>query len=173
MLHFSRIGFDPIEQEFSAEGADEAPGLAERPSTDELRPIGSELRIPKAVDTGLRAQGIDPDTMSAGELVRGMLSLFGYQIVPGIADGTYIASKGGQRTFLRDNRYQPGEYPVMDDTELRSFMVEFASSGTDRGLLVTDRYAPFGIHELERREPRVRYVTRERLQKFVDAMAME
>jgi hypothetical protein len=41
MLHFSRIGFDPIEQEFSAEGAEEAPGLAERPSTDELRPIGS------------------------------------------------------------------------------------------------------------------------------------
>jgi len=51
-------------------------------------------------------------------------------------------------------------------------MVEFASAGTDRGMLVTDKHGPFEIYTLERREPRVRFVTRDRLQKMVDSLAL-
>ena len=111
--------------------------------------------------------------MTAGELVRGTLSLFGYQIAPGIDEAVSFASKAGQRTLVREDRYEPGGYPEVEEEQLRSFIIEFAGSGAGRGVFVSDRYGPFGVHQLERREPRVRFITRERLQKFVDAMAVE
>ena len=39
--------------------------------------------------------------------------------------------------------------------------------------LVSDKFSPFEVYERERREPRIRFVTRERLQKFVDALSLE
>ncbi len=51
-------------------------------------------------------------------------------------------------------------------------MVDFMSSKADRGLLISDRYGPFEVYEREKREPRVRFVTRERLQGFVDALTV-
>ena len=172
-LHFGAIGFDPIDQEFAAGEPEPIPAVADRARGDDLAPLTDEVRLPKAVDVGLRAQGIDPETMSAGELVRGTLSLFGYQIAPGIDDVVSFASKAGQRTLVKEDRYEPGGYPEVEEEKLRTFMLEFAASGADRGVFVSDRYGPFGVHQLERREPRVRFITRERLQKFVDAMAVE
>ncbi len=172
-LHFGSIGFDPIEQEFATGEPEPVPALADRSRGDDLAPLTDEVRLPKAVEVGLRAQGIDPETMSAGELVRGTLSLFGYQIAPGIDDSVSFASKAGQRTLVREDRYEPGGYPEVEEERLRSFVIEFASSGADRGVFVSDRYGPFGVHQIERREPRVRFITRERLQKFIDAMAVE
>ncbi len=52
-------------------------------------------------------------------------------------------------------------------------MVDFVSAGADQGLLVTDKFAPFGIYDRERRDARMRFVTRERLQKFINALALE
>ncbi len=46
------------------------------------------------------------------------------------------------------------------------------NSGADRGLMVSDKFGPFEVYERERREPRVRFVTRERLQGFVDALTV-
>ncbi len=51
-------------------------------------------------------------------------------------------------------------------------MIRFVSSGADRGLLFTDKYAPFMVYDKERREPRIRFISRERLQAFVDSVAM-
>ena len=84
-----------------------------------------------------------------------------------------FASKAGQRTLIREDRYEPGGYPEVEEEKLRSFMVEFASSGADRGSSSATVTAPSASIRLERREPRVRFITRERLQKFVDAMAVE
>ncbi len=173
MLHFSSIGYDPLDSQFEEGAADHVPGVAERSRTEELRPIGDELRLPKAVDVGLRAQGIDPDTMNSGELVRGMLALFGYMVTAADKPGTYFADKGGQRTYLREEPHTGGAYPELDESVMRAFQVDFMSSGAARGMLVTDKYAPFEVYERERRDPRVRYVTRERLQKFVDALSLE
>ena len=51
--------------------------------------------------------------------------------------------------------------------------MEFVNSGADRGLLISDKFSPFGVYEREKREPRIRFVTRERLQKFIDALSLE
>lgn len=168
MLNLSSIALDPI-----AVMVDKGPSsldLPARSSGDKVGPVGAEIRLPKAVDTGLRAQGIDPSTMSAAELVTGLLSLVGYRVSPGMADHTWFAQKGGEKTFIREDPLGPDGYPEMDDGAIQRFLFEFQTAGTDRGLLVSDKYAPFGVHEKEAREPRIRFLTRERLQKFVDGL---
>ncbi len=110
--------------------------------------------------------------MSARELVTGTLSLVGYVVSEGPVEGTWFAQKGAARTFIREIPHTDGDYPELDESALTSFMFEFQSSGAERGLLVTDKYGPFSVYEKERREPRVRFLTRERLQTVVDSLAL-
>lgn len=170
MLNLSAIALDPLQVL-----VDQGPSTLDLPSrsgADRVGPIGPEIRLPKAIDTGLRAQGIDPATMSAAQLVTGLLSLVGYRVTPGVADNTWFAQKGGERTFIREDPLSADAYPEVEDSAIQRFLFEFQTAGTDRGLFVSDKYAPFGIYEKESREPRIRFLTRERLQKFVDGVAL-
>ncbi len=174
ILNLSILANDPLAHSFSEAGADTSavrPGVAETIRSDELRPLSDELRLPRAIVTGLRAQGIDPAKVSPGELVVGLLRLFGYQVIAA-GMNAWIASKAGERTYIVEDQHKPGDHPELDEGVIRRFMVEFASAGTDRGMLVTDKHGPFEIYTLERREPRVRFVTRDRLQKMVDSLAL-
>jgi len=171
ILNLTSIGADPL----SAEFGEEPPTIPETVTptrSDELEPLGELIRLPKAVATGLRAQGIDPETMTAAELVTGVLSLFGYTITPGIGEGEFTATKGGTSTFIMADPYRPGDYPEVEESTIRRFIVAFEQSKADRAMLVSEKYAPFSIHETERRDRRIRFVTRERLQKLVDSMAL-
>jgi hypothetical protein len=174
ILNLSILANDPLSQSFSdapGQPSGVRPGVAETVRSDELGPLSTELRLPRAVSTGLRAQGIDPDKVSAGELVVGLLRLFGYQVsAAGLS--AWVASKAGERTYIVEDQYKLGDHPELDESVIRRFMVEFSTAGTDRGMLVTDKYGPFEIYTLERREPRVRFVTRDRLQKMVDSLAL-
>lgn len=170
LLDLSAIAMDPLKVL-----VDEGPGsldLPTRTSGDTVGPIGRDLRVPRAVDTGLRAQGIDPASMTAGQLVTGLLSLVGYRVTPGVADHTWFAQKGHERTFIREDPASPDGHPEVDDGAVQRFLFEFQSTGTDKGLFVSDKYAPFGVFDKEAREPRIRFLTRERLQKFVDGLAL-
>lgn len=173
ILNLSVLGRDPLAQSFSEENtnADVMPGTLAHERRDELGPLSQELRLPKAIDTGLRAQGIDPALASAGELVVGVLKLFGYQVSAAGLSG-WFANKGGDRTYIVEERHKPGDHPELDESAIRRFMVEFGTSGANRGLLVSEKYGPFEIHALERREPRVRFITRERIQKLIDSLAI-
>ncbi len=172
-LHLGHIGPDPLEQQFAEDLPQTAPGLAAQQRSDTLGPIGPELRLPKAVNVGLRAQGVDPDTMSAGDMVLSLLRLFGYGVTPGDKPSTFTASKAGSTTFIREDPYALGDHPEIGEVTMREFVMEFLNSGADRGILVSDKFAPFEVYGRERREPRIRFVTRERLQKFVDALSLE
>jgi hypothetical protein len=103
--------------------------------------------------------------------VVGVLKLFGYQVNAAGLSG-WIANKGGDRTFIVEDRYKPGDHPELDEASIRRFMVEFGTSGANRGLLVSEKYGPFEIYGLEKREPRVRFITRERIQKLIDSLAI-
>lgn len=167
-----KIGFDPIEGQFEEEKVEAGFVAPERGDSDQLRPVGVELRIPKAIEVGLRSQGVDPDTMNAGELVRTVLTLFGYSIAEGDRPNTYVGTKGAATTYIREDLYEPGGHPELGEKVIDEFMFGFSTSGAERGLLVSDKYAPFAVYERERREPRVRFVSRERLQKFIDGAAL-
>ncbi len=169
-LHLGHVGYDPIDAQFAGES--EVPSTVTKSRSDTLGPIGVELRIPKAVEVGLRGQGIDPADMNSGQLVSGLLRLFGYAVVDGTAPGTYSASKGGSLTFVREVAHDPNGSPELDEKDMRTFLVDFIASKADRGLLVSDKYGPFSVYQMEKSEPRIQFVTRERLQKFVDALAL-
>ncbi len=171
ILNLSSIAADPLAGRFDEEPPT-PPETVMRVREDILPPLSNELRIPKAIDTGLRAQGVDPATMTAGQLVTGMLSLVGYRIEPGPVPGTHFASKGGSRTFIRQDDYQPGGHPEVDSEAINRFAFEFQASQAERGLYVSEKFGPFEIYNRERRDPRVRFVTRERLQNLIDALAM-
>ncbi len=169
-LHLGHVGYDPIDAQFAGES--EVPSTVTKSRSDTLGPIGTELRIPKAVEVGLRGQGIDPAEMDSGQLVSGLLRLFGYAVVDGPVPGTYTASKGGSVTYVREVAHDPNGSPELDEKDMRTFLVDFISSKADRGLLVSDKYGPFSVYQMEKSEPRIQFVTRERLQKFVDALAL-
>lgn len=172
ILNLAAISDDPLLASFRDRSESSVqPGVETHERADELAPLSEEIRLPRAVATGLRAQGIDPDNLSPGSLVTGLLALFGYQVNPaGIT--AWMASKGGETTYLVEERHQPGQHPELEESAIRRFLIEFGSSGANRGMLVTDKYGPFEIYELERRNPKVRFVTRNRLQSMVDSLSL-
>ena len=169
--HASQVTYDPLahlaEQQFSM-----TPGTEAQPADVGLKSLASELTLTTNTAAGLRAQGVDPASMSATDLTLGLLRLGGYTVSPGGEGNSYIAARGGNRTYLVVVDHEAGDYPELGEQTINEFMVRFATSNTARGMLVTDKYSPFMIYDKERREPRVRFITRERLQAFVDSFSM-
>ena len=171
VLDLSAVDIDPLQEQFEGR-TDATPQTASKSAGEgELRPVGEELRLPRAVDVGLRAQGIDPGQMTAGELVRGTLSVFGYAISQE-DDNQYRANRAGTSTLIYEVPHTAGGYQEVSETAIRDFTMRFLASKADRGILVSDKYGPFEVYERERNDSRVRFVTRERLQNFLDGLAL-
>ena len=172
-MSFSNIAHDPFAAHFD-EGADLGltPGTAVQVPEDELPPLVEELRIPKGLDRGLRALGTDPSELGGPEFVIALLRMFGYGVTEQAYDGSYMATKSGVSTYIETDTYKSGDYPELDEGVIRRFLANFGSSGADRGMLISDKYSPFLIHEIETNQPRVRFITRERVQRFIDSMAL-
>ena len=170
MLNLTHIARDPFASQFEDELVTQVETQVHVPK-DDLGPIGPELRIPMGLERGLRTRGIDPTTASGPELILALLEMFGYEVNPQV-DGTFIALKDNLRTFIRAEPHLPGSYPELDEQLVRKFIVEFGTAGAARGLLITDKLGPFMIHDVEATNPRIRFVTRERIQRFIDSMAL-
>lgn len=165
--HAGHRDFDPFDKLSSLPTT--APGLTGGTRGERLE--GLELRLPARAETALRAQGIDPAARDTTRKVLALMRSAGYQVTETAPD-TYRADRGGQSTFVRVLAHNPGDHPELAETDIRKFVVDFAGSGAARGLLLSEKWAPFEIHERERRDPRVRFVSRERLQAFVDALVL-
>lgn len=167
--HAQHAAFDAFDR--ISELPDSVPGLADRPTGESLARLGPQLRLPTAVDAGLRAQGHDPASADACDLVLGVMRLAGYA-VSARAEGTYDVSRSGQRLFVRTVPHEVDDHPELHGSAVDRFVIDFVSSKADRGLLITEKFSPFEIYDRERREPRMRFITRERMQAFVDALAV-
>jgi hypothetical protein len=171
LLHLGNVSPDP----FKADTAFQPAATYETKSTvpaDELPPIGQELRVPKGLQRGLRAAGVDIDHASGSEIILGLLKLFGYEIQASPEPGVFNAIKDGETTLVMVEGYSPGDHPEVDEGRIRAFAGRFTMSGARRAVFVSEKYAPFMIYDLERKEPRLRFITRERLQEFIDSMAI-
>jgi hypothetical protein len=171
---FKQAGPDPLAA-FGGSSSGSAPGIAAAVPDEGVGPAGADLELPAQIESGLRLQGFDPGTATAGELVLGLLRLSGYTVsASSPADGyeTYSASNPSGRTFIWVDPLGESDYPELAESLINRFMVDFEQSGHDRGLLVSDKFGPFLVYEKERREPRVHFITRERLQQFVDSLAL-
>lgn len=167
--HASRPGFDAFER--LSDMPSKPPGLADTKSKESLSPMGPLVRLPAAIEAGLRAQGLDPDAVDACALVLGVMRIAGYSFDQRSAD-TLAGRRSGQRIFVRTVCHLSTQHPELSESQVDRFVVDFVSSGADRGLLITEKFSPFEVYDRERREPRMRFITRERLQDFVDALAV-
>ena len=68
------------------------------------------------------------------------------------SDDTFEGLGTGGRTLIRTVPHQAGSHPELDDVEVRRFAADFATSGCDRALLITEKYSPFEIYDLARIE---------------------
>lgn len=145
--------------------------VAESTARDQLTPVGADLRLTAGIDAGLRSLGVDPAAMTVTQLGQGLLEMAGYTLMKR-NESTFVATGGGTTTLVVFVDHKPGSYPELDTTAVTEFLVGFANARTDRGLLITDKFGPYEIYEKEKANPRAHFITRERLQGFVDSIAV-
>ena len=165
----SAVANDPLAT-FTESLSTSAPATAPKSREAELGPAGVDLVLPNSTIQALAERGYEPLAVTAGELATELLEMAGYTLQAGAKPKTYLAARGGSTTYLQV--VDLGDYPEIETHQINGFVVDFLASRADRGLLVSDRYGPFEVYDREKREPRVRFVTRERLQGFVDALTV-
>jgi hypothetical protein len=171
VFNLTHIARDPFASQFEIDHT-VSYETAVRVPEDELKPLLQELRVPRGLDRGLRARGVDPDAVSGPQFIVALLEMFGYQVAPQGEPDVYLATKDNVRTFIRTDSFDPGEHPELEERLVRKFVAEFATSGADRGMFISDKYGPFMTHDIEATDRRIRFVTRERAQGFIDSMAL-
>ena len=171
VFDLTHVARDPFASQFEVDHSISYE-TAVRVPADELGPLLGELKVPMGLDRGLRARGVDPDSISGPEFILALLELFGYKLTSQGEPDVYMARKGTVDTFIRTDIYRPGQHPELDEAVIRKFVVEFGMSGAARGLLISDKYGPFMTHDIEDKDSRIRFVTRERAQAFIDSMAL-
>ena len=179
--HASVAGYDPLthlgEQEFEVQ-----PGVAGREPREGLGSFLDEIAFAKSVEAELRGAGIDPSNISLEDLAISLLRIGGYDVAVGRAgvstpeSGTaevYVARKAGSEALIVVVPHAPGEHPELSERVVNAFVIEVAQRNPQRALLITDKFSPYLVYEKERSDPRCRFITRERLQAFVDSFALQ
>jgi len=172
-LSFAHVAHDPFAAPFEEhsdhsvmyETKSDVPG-------DELGPIVEELKLPEGLQRGLRAVGADPGSASAPDLILALLKMFGYRVTEQADDNSYMAIKDGVSTYILAEPHVKGGHPELDEAVINRFIATYGACGADRGLLLTGKYGPFLVNEIEMRQPNVRFITRERVQAFIERMAL-
>ncbi len=145
-----------------------------------LEPVAEIVELTGPVEAHLRTAGVDPSSMTLEDLVLGLMKVSGYQVREGREGFTmsepeasvYTVSRAGKTTVLVILPHQPGTHPELDEKVLSEFAVGVAQTNPDQGVLVTDKYSPYAMYEREKRDKRLLFVTRERLQSFVDSFGL-
>lgn len=150
-------------------------------STGVLEPVTSFLELTGPCEARLRTVGVDTSTMSHSDLSRGLLRIGGYVIdesTPQSALATapdaevFSATKNGQRLKIVVLSHVEGEYPEVDDRLFAELAVLATQAGVDKVMLITDKFSPYSMYDRERRSDALIFVTRERLQAFVDSFGV-
>jgi hypothetical protein len=149
-----------------------------------LEPVTHAVQLSGPTDAHLRAIGVDTATMDLDDLVLGLLRVSGYDVhvgrtgmsgLAGIKDGkagVYGLTREGKTTTLVILSHEDGSHPELEDSVLAKFAVGIAQMNPDQAILVTDKYSPYSMYEREKRDRRCTYITRERLQAFVDSFGL-
>lgn len=169
--HAAAGGYDPLahigEQEF-----DIRPGVGGSEPKGGLPPFSDEIELAQSVESQLRAIGVDPHDVSLSDLTLSLLKIGGYSVTPRSGD-SYLAQKAGAISLVVVQEHQAGEHPELSEQAVNAFVIAVAQTNPQRALMVTDKFSPYMVYEKERSDPRCRFITRERLQPFVDSFALQ
>jgi len=156
-----------------------------KPSGDSsgLAPVAEFIELSGPTEAHLRGIGVDPETMSLEDLVVGLMRISSYDVHVGRAGfnigsehgraGLYGVTRQGHSTVLVTLTHEDGSHPELDERALSEFAVGVAQTNPDQAILVTDKYSPYSMYEMEKRDRRLVFVTRERLQAFVDSFGIQ
>lgn len=156
-----------------------------KPSGDStgLAPVNEFIVLTGPTEAHLRGIGVDPATMSLEDLVIGLMRISSYDVHVGRVGfsigeehgraGLYGVTRGGTSTVLVTLMHEEGSHPELDERALSEFAVGVAQTKPDQAILVTDKYSPYSMYEMEKRDKRLVFVTRERLQAFVDSFGIQ
>lgn len=146
--------------------------------SDTLEPVAQIVELSSPTEAHLRAMGVDASSMSLEDLAVGFLRASGYTVDPARSsfsmssvdpDHLFAFSRGSDSGVLAVVPHRGDEYPELDEKLLAEFSIAVAQANPKRAILVTDKFGPYAMYERERRDPRLVFVTRERLQSFVDS----
>ncbi|MEZ5174620.1 MAG: hypothetical protein R2823_00225 [Acidimicrobiia bacterium] len=144
-----------------------------------LESVAELVRLTGPSEALLRTAGVDPSSMSLDELTVGLLRAGGYAVTdlkrPMISAPTatvYHATKPGERLAVVVFPHDDSEYPEVHDRVFSEVAAIAGQSDVHRALLVSDKFSPYSMYERERRDKRLVFVTRERLQGFVDSFGL-
>lgn len=179
--HAATAGYDPLahlgEKDFTFQ-----PGVADRESEEGLPSFLDEIVIAKSVEARLRASGIDPADVSLQDLSLSLIRIAGYVVeveraglltVEGGSAEVYTARKEDTETLVVVVPHSEGEHPELMERLVNTFGFHVADANPQNALLITDKFGPYVVYEKERADPRCRFITRERLQAFVDGFAVQ
>ena len=150
--------------------------------TDRLESVSDFSQLSGPTEAQLRAMGVDTSTMSLRDLTVGLFEVAGYAVdasTPGVSmpsidtDDVFWLTRNGVRSLLVIVNHEAGTYPELDDSLLSEFAVAVAQANPNQGILVTDKFSPYSMYERERRDKRLVFVTRERLQSFADSFGFD
>lgn len=177
--HAGVAGYDPLAR-LGESDLGVTPGLDDGGGEGALPPVMDVVELTVPLEAALRAQGIDPAESSLGDLALTLLRLGGYDLSlrqSGFRSpqaehaDVYEASAGGRRSLVAIVEHRPGEYPELSEAAVNEAVLAAVQLGVDSAFLITDKYGPYLIYEKERNGP-CRFITRERLQSFVDSFAL-
>jgi len=156
-----------------------------KPSGDSsgLAPVCEFIQLSGPTEAHLRGIGVDPATMSLDDLVVGLMRISSYDVHVGRSGfnmgsehgraGLYGVTGQGKSTVLVTLTHEEGSHPELNERALSEFAVGVAQTNPDQAILVTDKYSPYAMYEMEKRDKRLVFVTRERLQAFVDSFGIQ
>lgn len=149
--------------------------------SDTLESVSEIVELTNPAEAHLRSLGIDPATMNLEDLIVGLLQINGYQIDANRRGFTMASvdpdkilwiTRDGRPSVLVIVDHVVGSYPELDDHVLSEFAVGVSQTNPAKAILVTDKFSPYSMYERERRDDRLVFVTRERLQSFVDSFGL-
>ncbi|KAA3636935.1 MAG: hypothetical protein DWP92_08780 [Armatimonadetes bacterium] len=146
---------------------------------DTLEPVASFVELTGPSEARLRMVGVDTSTMSLAELTDGLLRAGGYTIsasdrvmTTAPAASVQMATKPGERVAVVVLPHTEGDYPEVGEKVFGEVAVLAGQTDAQRVMLVSDKFGPYSMYERERRDKRLVFVTRERLQAFVDSFGL-
>jgi len=154
---------------------------AQPATTGQLDSVAESVEHSGPTDAALRTMGVDPQTMTLSELTTGLFSAGGYTVQDGASTisvsseptaEVYKFAKPGQDAFAVVLPHTLGDHPEVPDKVFTEIAIAAGQSNVGQILLITDKFGPYSMYQREKRTKNVVFVTRERLQAFVDSFGL-